>query len=286
MMNLGENMIEIGKVQTLKIIRKTQHGVYLNSLTDTVAEDILLPRNQVSGSNNIGDSIEVFVYRDSEDRIIATINKPFVVLGELAVLKVKENTEIGAFLDWGLEKDLFLPFKEQVGRVVENRSYLVGLYVDKSSRLCATMRIYDMLRTDPPYKIKDWVSGTIYSINSEYGAFIAVDNKYHGLIPSRELHREVTEGDLVNARVVRIRRDGKLELSLRQEAFNEMEGDAQKIIERLKLCNGKIDINDSSSPEKIKSELSMSKAAFKRAVGRLLKEGAVKITVEGMELMW
>ncbi len=279
-------MIKLGEIQKLEVIRKTQIGLYLNEKNSNDRDDILLPKSQVAEGTEVGDEIEVFVYKDSEDRIIATVRKPMLTVGELAVLKVKENTSIGAFLDWGLEKDLLLPFKEQAGKVIEGEKYLVGLYIDSSNRLCATMNVYDMLSYQSPYKEKDRVRGTIYDISKELGAFVAVDNKYQGLIPNKELYGSYSKGDNVEVRVKKVRQDGKLELSLRNEFYNEIEGDARKIMDRLKLNNGKLQLNDSSSPEKIKAEFNISKAAFKRAVGRLLKEGAIKITDEGIEMMW
>jgi predicted RNA-binding protein (virulence factor B family) len=279
-------MIELGKIQELEVIRKTQIGLYLNSKGNQDGDDILLPRNQVPQEIEIGDKIEVFVYKDSEDRTIATVKRPKLTKGELALLGVVETTNIGAFLDWGLEKDLFLPFKEQRGRVIKGDKYLVGLYIDNSNRLSATMRISNLLSNESPYKENDRVRGTIYSINKEIGAFVAVDNKYQGLIPSKELYGNYTEGDQVEVRIKKVRLDGKLELSLRKEAHNEIESDAQKIMDRLSFSGGTLPLNDTSSPELIKTELNMSKGAFKRAVGRLLKEGAIKITDEGIERMW
>ena len=234
----------------------------------------------------IGDEIEVFVYKDSEDRTICTVKKPKITIGQLAVLQVVSTTSIGAFLDWGLEKDLFLPFREQVSKVITGRSYLVALYLNKDTRLCATTKIYSFLSAQPPYKENDRVQGIIYRINKELGAFVAVDNKYHGLIANKELYSDYQEGDSVDVRIKRKRLDGKLELSLRKEAYNEIESDAKKIMDELTLRNGTLPLNDKSSPEHIKVQLNMSKAAFKRAVGRLLKEGAIKITDAGIQKMW
>lgn len=279
-------MIELGKMQILEVVRNTPIGVYLNSGNNADEDAILLPKKQVPQETEVGDEIEVFVYKDSEDRIISTVRKPKVIIGELAVLRVVETTSIGAFLDWGLEKDLFLPFREQVGKVIKGGSYLVGLYIDSSNRLSATMNIYNLLNCESPYKENDRVHGTVYSINKEWGAFVAVDNKYQGLIPNKELYGHFAEGDSVEARIKKVRQDGKLELSLRKEAYNEIEGDAQKITDKLKLNGGILPINDSSSPELIKAQLGMSKAAFKRAVGRLLKEGAIQITDDGIKTMW
>ncbi|MDP4197306.1 MAG: S1-like domain-containing RNA-binding protein [Bacteroidota bacterium] len=279
-------MIELGKIQKLQIVRKTQIGVYLNTKSDKSADDVLLPKKQVPQDIEVGDEIEVFVYKDSEDRMICTVNKPKLTISELAVLQVVETTNIGAFLDWGLEKDLFLPFREQVGKVITGGSYLVALYIDSSNRLCATMNIYNLLSSESPYKVNDRVHGTIYNISKELGAFVAVDNKYQGLIPNKELYGNYNEGDSVDIRIKKVRQDGKLELSLREKAYNEIESDAQKIMDRLKLRGGTLYLNDKSSPEHIKAELNMSKAAFKRAVGRLLKEGAITISDAGIERVW
>ncbi len=279
-------MIELGKIQKLQVIRKTSIGVYLNSQKDKSENDILLPKSQVPQNIEIGDEVEVFVYKDSQDRIISTVNKPKFTIGELATLQVVEITNIGAFLDWGLEKDLFLPYREQVGKVIKGEKYLVGLYVDSSDRLCATMNIYNLLSDTSPYKEKDMVYGTIYNISKSMGAFVAVDNKFQGLIPIKEFYGDYKEGDRIQVRVTKVRQDGKLELSLRKEAYNEIEGDAQKIMNKLEEGSGTLLLNDKSSPESIKNEMNMSKAAFKRAVGRLLKEGAIEITDEGIRRMW
>jgi len=279
-------MIKLGIIQKLIAVRKTNIGLYIKSENDEDADAILLPNNQLSEKIDIGEEVEVFVYRDSEDRLIATLKTPLITIGELAVLRVIETNSIGAFMDWGLEKDLLLPFKEQSGKILKDCSYLVGLYVDKSDRLCATMNVYNMLSSESPYKKNDRVKGIVYNVSKEIGAFVAVDNKYQGLIPANELFGSCTEGDCVEVRIKAVKPDGKLDLSLREEAQVEIEGDTQKIMERLERGKGTLLINDSSSPEKIKLELGMSKKAFKRAVGRLLKEGVIKITDLGIERLW
>ena len=220
-------MIDLGKIQKLEVIRMTNIGAYLNSKYESDSEDILLPMNQVPPDIEVEDEIEVFVYKDSEDRMIATMKKPKITIGELAPLRVVDNSRVGAFLDWGLDKDLLLPFKEQTYRVEKDGVYLVGLYVDKSSRLCATMDIYKLLSDESPYKINDRVNGTIYKINEDFGAFVAVNNKYDGLIPNKELYGEYKCGDCVEVRIKKVREDGKLELSLRKEAYNEIDDDAK-----------------------------------------------------------
>ncbi len=279
-------MIELGKMQKLEVTRFTPNGAYMNSKDEKSSDDILLPQNQVPQDTKIGDEIEVFVYKDSEDRAIATVKIPKVTLGALAVLKVAEITKIGAFLDWGLDKDLLLPFKEQTGELKKDGEYLVTLYQDNSSRLCATMKVYTLLSSTSPYKEKDHVNGIVTSISTEWGCFVAVDSMYHGLIYTKEIYGNLAVGDKIEARIKKVRPDGKLELSMREPAYKEIEGDSRIILEKLKSNEGTLLLNDSSSPERIKAELNMSKGAFKRAVGRLLKEGAIKITEEGIETSW
>jgi len=279
-------MIELGKIQKLEVVGKTQIGVYLGSKDDKQGDTILLPKSHVPQETEIGDEIEVFVYKDSEGRNIATTKKPKLTIGDFALLKVVELTNIGAFLDWGLEKDLFMPFREQIGKIKKDATYLVGMYSDSSNRLCATMNIHGLLSSESPLKENDRVRGTVYSISKEMGAFVAVDNKYQGLIPNKELYGNYSEGDSIEVRIKKIRQDGKLELSVRKMLFNQIEEDAKVIMDRLKSCGGTLQMNDGSSPESIKSELSMSKAAFKRAIGRLLKEGAIKIVEKGIKMTW
>ncbi len=279
-------MIELGKMQKLQVIRKTEMGAYLNFEDAEGTDDILLSKNQLSQEPEIGEEIEVFVYKDSEDKIIATVRKPKLTIGEVGLLRIVETKKFGAFLDWGLEKDLLLPLREQVGEIKKGDLCLVGLYINNVDKLCATMDIYDMLSTESPYKKNDRAYGTVYSINKDMGVFVAVDNKYHGLILNKELYGNYKIGDNIEVRIKNVRDDGKLELSLRKQAHNEIESDAQMIIERLKLSGGNLLINDNSSPDQIKEELNISKGAFKRAVGRLLKEGAIEITEDGIELRW
>ncbi|MCF6464987.1 CvfB family protein [Clostridium sp. Cult2] len=279
-------MFNIGEMQKLEIKRNTSVGAFLNSKNSSRKdEDILLPKKEVPKDANIGDEIEVFIYRDSKDRLIATTRKPKITLGEIGPLKVVDITRIGAFLDWGLEKDLFLPFKEQTMKLEKGREYLIGLYIDKSDRLCGTMRIKDFLRSDSPYKENDWVKGTIYSINEEIGAFVAVDNKYEGLIPKKELIGVYVPGEEVNLRVVNVKEDGKLDLSLRDKAYMEIDKDAETILSKAIRNGGILLLNDYSHPREIRKELNMSKSAFKKAVGRLLKEGKIKFIEDGIKVL-
>lgn len=277
-------MIEIGMIQKLSVIREVAQGVYLNEVNGH--EQVLLPKAQIPEGTKVGDELEVFVYRDSEDRKIATVKMPKIKLGELAPLKVVSVNRIGAFLDWGLERDLFLPFKQQVGRIHKGEVHLVGMYKDKSDRLCATMKVYELLEVNAPYQVNDMVNGVIYAIKEAYGAFVAVDNKYHGMIPIKELYGAYKTGENLSLRVKNIRPDGKLELSLRKTTHLQMEDDAQKIMNELEKHQGKLPLHDKSTPEDIKEALHMSKAAFKRAIGRLMKEGAIDIKEDGIYRNW
>lgn len=269
-------MIRLGEKQVLTVIRKKDFGVYLADGQDNGGEAILLPKKE-AGTVQAGDQVEVFVYRDSSDRLIATTATPQIVLGTTAVLKVKQVTKIGAFMDWGLPKDLMLPFKEQVTRVREGGEYLVALYIDKSSRLCATMKVYEYLRTDSSYHKEDHAVGYIYQIHPEYGAFVAVDGIYHGLIPSNELHGKHEPGEKVVVRIKKVRDDGRLELSLQEKIQFQIDADANKVMDIIESYDGVLPFTEKASPAVIERETGLSKAAFKRAVGRLLKNGRIEI---------
>lgn len=270
-------MIKLGENQELYIVKFADFGAYLNDQEGVTEQSILLPKKQVPEDAAVGDCLSVFVYKDSKDRPIATTSHPLITTGHLAVLTVKEVTDIGAFLDWGLEKDLFLPFKEQTSKVRPDHSYLVRLYIDKSKRLCASMKIYQALSSEHDYEKDDWVSGTVYSINPEIGTFVAVDDQYFGLIPLNELHTKLSVGDTVNVRVIRVREDGKLDLSPRNKAYLQMDTDSQLVMETIKSYDGVLPFTDKASPDVIDRELGLSKNAFKRAVGRLLKQDKIEI---------
>lgn len=278
-------MLELGKNQILRAIRSTEHGVYLADLTEEElkiadydeTERVLLPRKYVPAGLSRGDEVNVFIYRDSSDRLTATTLTPAIRLGETAVLKVKQVGKIGAFLDSGLEKDFLLPFAEQTTRVKEGDDCLVALYTDKSSRLCLTMKVYDHLSTDSPYKKDDDVSGRVYELSGNFGAFVAVDDKYSALIPKRELFQELSVNDRIRARVVEVREDGKLTLSIRQKAYLQMDDDAERLMELIESYDGVLPFSDKASPETIRREADMSKKEFKRAVGRLYKDRRISI---------
>lgn len=269
-------MIEIGKWQTLVVVRSKDFGVYL-AQQEGDKDAVLLPRKQVPDDLKAGSSIEVFVYLDSSDRPIATTNKPLITLGEIAKLKVASVGNIGAFMDWGLEKDILMPFKEMVGKVREGNEYLVYMYMDKSNRPCVSMRLYEHLSTDSPYSKGDMVEGYVYQINEKMGAFVAVANQYQGLIPMQELHKKVRIGDVLSLRVSEVRDDGKMNLSMVKLAYQQMEEDSEMVYQAILSYDGVLPFTDKASPEIIEREMGLSKNAFKRAVGRLLKEGRIEI---------
>ena len=278
-------MIKLGEKQKLTVVKKVEFGVYLSpaqgetvSKSGEPAEKVLLPAKQVPSDCKIGDELEVFIYRDSQDRMIATTREPALVMGSVAELKVAQVGKIGAFLDWGLEKDLLLPFKQQTGKVKQGDTVLVSLYIDKSQRLCATMNVYQYLRADSTYQKDDKVTGRVYEISENFGAFVAVDKVYSALIPRKELYGEIKVGDDITARVVKVHEDGRLVLSVRDKAYLQIEKDAQAVLDLLESYAGSLPFNDKAAPEVIKYETGMSKNEFKRAVGNLLKQGKIEIT--------
>ena len=268
-------MLRLGEKQVLQVVKKVEFGVYLAD--DTPEERVLLPIKQVPDGTAVGDRLEVFLYRDSSDRIIATTKEPKLVLGQVSRLKVAQTAKIGAFLDWGLEKDLLLPFKEQTRKVAVGDEVLASLYLDKSNRLCATMKVYPYLSLNPPYKPEDTVKGQVYQLSQQFGAFVAVEDRYSGLIPKRELYGDIRCGQEIEARVVGVTEDGKLTLGIRQKAYLQIEEDAKKLLELLDSYEWVLPFSDKAAPEVITHQTGMSKNQFKRAVGHLLKEGYIEI---------
>ncbi|GAA6400179.1 S1-like domain-containing RNA-binding protein [Sellimonas intestinalis] len=266
-------MMKLGEKQVLMMEKEVDFGVYLG----TESEHVLLPKKQVPRGLEPGDPVEVFLYKDSRDRLIATTNEPKLTLGGLAILEVIDTGKNGAFLDWGLEKDLFLPFREQTTPVKKGDSILVSLYIDKSARLCATMKVYEKLSCDSPYQKDDMVEGIVYELSDRFGVFVAVDGKYSALIPKREVYHTYRVGETIRARVAAVKDNGKLDLSVREKAFIQMDVDAAKLVEYMEKNGGRIPFTDKASPETIRGEFEMSKNEFKRAVGRLLKEKKIEI---------
>lgn len=269
-------MLQLGKRQELTVVKRMKFGVYLAEGKDA-EERVLLPVKEVPDETEIGDRVEVFLYLDSKDRMIATRREPYAELGGIAVMEVKEVSNIGAFLDWGLEKDLLLPFKEQSRRVAQGDKVLAAVYLDKSRRFCATMNVYEYLETDSPYQKGDRVTGTIYETEGNFGVFVAVDNRYSGLIPKREAAGNYRIGDTIQVRVTAVKPDGKLDLSPNERVEVQMDKDAELVMKVIEEYEGVLPFGEKVSPEIIKREFGISKAAFKRAVGRLYKQGRIQI---------
>ena len=247
-------MLNIGRKQRLVVVKKVEFGIYLGETREAgEKERVLLPIKQVPEGTKEGDELEVFLYRDSSDRLIATTREPKLVLGELAVLNVAATGKIGAFLDWGLEKDLFLPFKQQTRRLHPGDEVLVSLYIDKI------------------------VKGRIYEISGNFGVFVAVDDRYSGLIPKREAQADYHVGQELECRVTEVKEDGKLSLSARGKAYEQIAIDAESVLSVIEEFAGVLPFDDKASPEVIQREFGLSKAAFKRAVGHLMKEKQVVI---------
>jgi predicted RNA-binding protein (virulence factor B family) len=277
-------MMRLGEKQTLQMVKKVDFGVYLAEVEGNPEERILLPGRQVPEGLQPGDTIEVFIYRDSKDRLIATTNEPKLLLGQVGMLTVAQTGKFGAFLDWGLEKDIMLPFRQQTREVEAGEVVLVALYIDKSQRLCATMNVYPYLRTDSPYHKDEWVDGRVYEISKEFGAFVAVDNCFSALIPRKELYGQIQIGDDIHARVTEVKADGKLNLSVREKSYIQIGKDANAIMDMLENGQGRIPFTDKAAPELIQQETGMSKNEFKRAIGNLLKSGKIEITADSILL--
>ena len=271
----------LGCVVQLKVLRFTPHGAFLSldAEADRDSPAILLPGGDVPQGVNEGDAIDVFVYLDSEDRPIATTREPLLSLGQVAFLRVSDLTPIGAFMDWGLAKDLLLPYGEHTRDIHVGERHPVGLTVDNTGRLLGTMRVTEMLKERPPFKVGEWVHGEAWRKEPELGAFVIVERQYVGLLPLEEA-AAMTRGQPASFRVTRVQRDGKIDLSLRREPRDQAADDADLILaylDREDACS----IGDGSSPERIRELFGFGKKTFKRAVGRLLRQGVVEINGDG-----
>lgn len=276
-------MIEIGKKQQLVIDRIKPHGAYLVDPQDEgEGQDVLLPRKEIQEFWKPGSVVDVFVYRDSDDRLIATTRTPHLTMGEFAVLTVKDVTKIGAFLDWGLEKDILLPYAEQVDKPQKGNKVLVRLYVDKSGRLAASQKLGGHLQQNSPYKVNDWVEGRAISNHPKIGIFVAVEDKYEALLPLRNKYCAIEPGSVMKFRVQHVDDEGRLVLSLKDRKEVELDSDATRILEKIDEHGGFLPFNDDTDPKLIQQEFLISKSAFKRAVGRLLKQDKIRFIRGGI----
>jgi len=277
-----EKKLEIGRVNALKVLKLAPHGLYL----EAGELDILLPSKQVPVGTSEGDVLEVFIYTDSEDRLIATMASPKVERDEIACLVVKDSANFGAFLDWGLEKDLFLPKNEQVTGLYEGDLCVVLVCLDEETdRLYATTRLRDILPSVCfDYKRGQKVDYLVQEIN-EHGAQVVIDQAYRGMIYKDDLTQDLDVGDAGKAYIKMKRDDGKLKLCLQEPGFKGVLDVKPMIIDRIDQKGGFIALNDDSDPEAIRREFSISKKAFKKAIGSLYKDGRIVIEENGIRLV-
>lgn len=278
-------MVEIGKFNKLTICRKADFGYFLDAGTGKTSDDILLPTKSALGADiDVDDEIDAFIYRDSKDRLIATMKKPYAEAYQLAYLKVVSVTTIGAFVDFGLERDLFVPIKEQNYLLVEGNSYLFYVYVDKTGRLAASTFIEDYIENTEEYIVGKDVEGVVYGFQTNGSVMVAVDNKFKGVILKNEYYDRIVPGEKLKLRVKKHFEDGKMSLTTRKAPKDERLELEDVILKYLNDNNGFMPYNDKSSPEDIKHVFHQSKNYFKNALGGLMKQGLIVQDKDGTKL--
>lgn len=277
------SMKKIGVMNHLEVLRFTSVGAYLNDVDESSETDVLLPTKYVPDTLQIGDFLDVFLYRDSEDRLIATTQTPMLMKGQMGLLSVADVHQVGAFLSWGLEKDLFLPYKEQTRPLKIGEQLLVLVYEDISERLCATMKVSNKLATNHSFNVDTWTEGFVYQINPQIGAFVAVEGKFHGLVPIKEWIKPLKEGMHLKVRIQTIKPDGKLDLSLRERVGKQIHSDVDVVLAELEKRGGSMPYWDGTDPEVITKVFGMSKRAFKRSCGVLLKQDTITMDATGIK---
>lgn len=277
--------IKLGDFNNLKVARIADFGYYLDSETGNTSDDILLPKGSALGREiNLGDELHVFIYRDSQDRIIATLKTPIAKVGELANLSITSITKIGAFANFGLEKDILIPLREQKYTLQQGKSYLVYIYEDKTGRLAATTDIdkyLDILEDAVP---GGKVKGVVYGYQTNGSLQVAIDSKYRGVVLRNEYFTQVKIGDEIEGTVKRIYEDGIVGIRPRGTKLEERDILSQKILDYLKENDGVMNFNDKSSPESIKKVFNTSKNYFKIALGGLMKQGLIEQDEFGTKL--
>ena len=275
--------MKVGHIQTLKVNRISDYGLYL---IDDEEQEVLLPNRYVSLENKVGDEIEVFVYHDSEDRLVATTDRPLITEGKAACLKVVDKNIHGAFLDWGLAgKDLFLPNRNQQGGVLAGKSYIVWLYVDNITGRCvATMKLKpfidnDIITVKPRQKVDILIAS-----ESPIGYRAIIDSRHWGMLYKNQIFKPVKVGDRLEGYIRRITDDNRIDLTLRQEGYDGVANSAEDLLKLIKENGGELPIGDNSSPEKVHALTQMSKKVFKRAVGILLKRGDIATDGESIKI--
>lgn len=274
--------MQIGEYNTLEILRDTKVGLFLGDGTN----DVLLPNKYVPKEFQIGDTLTVFVYLDHEERPVATTLKPYVKLNEFAHLKVNYMNEFGAFLNWGMEKDLFVPFREQARPMEEGKRYLVYCFMDeKTNRLVASSKTQQFLDKEEPNYINGEEVNLIISHISDAGINVIINEKHRGLAYANEVYDDIKPGLRMKGYIKQVRPDGKLDVSLRKLGVEAIEPSAQLILDELKANKGFLRLNDNSHPEDIKTVLKMSKKTFKKAIGTLYKQKQIEIKDDGIYLV-
>lgn len=278
-------MIKIGEFNELNIARKANFGYFLDAETGNTEDDVLLPKGNSEGQElELGDMIEAFIYRDSKDRLVATLKKPMAQVNDIAYLKVVSKTSMGVFIYFGLERDILVPIKEQKYDLDLGSSYLFYLYVDKTSRIAATTDIDRHLVNSSEYKIGDEVTGIAYGLQTNGSVMVAVDNKFRGVILQNEYYTEIKPGYEIKLHVKRIYEDGKLGLTPRGRAVEERTQLEEEILKYLNKHGGAMPYNDKSSPEDIKKVFNQSKNYFKNALGGLMKKGLITQDESGTKI--
>ncbi|MHC6178978.1 CvfB family protein [Clostridium sp. JNZ X4-2] len=283
-------MILLGKFNLLKIARKTKFGYYLDAKTGIPMNDILLPNKNTLGNQlSIGDEVNAFIYKDSEDRIIATLKSPLATVGEIALLKTVSSVSFGCFIDIGLERDVLVPISEQKYKLILGKSYLFYLYLDKTNRIAATTDIdkylMELKEENAKYSPGKEVKGTVYGFQTNNSAMVAVDNMYRGIILNNEYFTKLEIGDELNLRIKKVYDDGKLGLTPRKTPKYERLSMEDIILEYLKSHHGFMPYNDKSSPEDIKNVFHESKNYFKNALGGLMRRNLISQDKDGTKLI-
>ena len=278
-------MINIGDFNSLKVVRRADFGYYLGAGTEDTSDDILLPmKSTVGRALKIDDEVEAFIYRDSSDRLIATLKKPLAKVGDIAYLKVVDMTPIGSFVQIGLERDILVPFKEENYSLETGKKYLFYVYLDKTGRLAATTFIDKYLYDTDIYEIDDEVEGTVYGIQTNGTLMIAIDDIYRAVILKNENYNTIIPGDRVSVRVKKYYEDGKMDVTARKPRLEERDVVEEQILEYLTKCDGSMPYNDKSSPDDIKKTFKTSKNSFKRALGGLMKGDLITQDEDGTKL--
>jgi len=276
-------MIQLGQYNRLKATRSTRHGMYL---ADEEGMEVLLPRKYVPEDLKEEQYMEVFVFNDSEDRPTATTVQPKILLHQIAFLQVKQVNRFGAFLDWGLEKDLLVPFREQRKEMIKGKSYLVYLYVDdESQRLVATNKWHRYINNEDLTVEQDQEVDLIIANSTDLGINVIINHKHQGLIYKNEIFRRLRPGDQVKGFIKLIREDNKIDVRLQQQGYAHVEPNADKILQILRNNDGFLALHDGSSPDDIRSQLEMSKKTFKKAIGALYKRQLIEIKSKGIYLV-